>query len=393
MQPIRRAAFLLIGMAIAPQLRAEVETVQGIGARLVNERGAPEASFGIPAVAGAPMLLRFRPRVDEGNEGYRAWFLDVTDPTRKLSARVSGSGKLPREILWDGKFPGGSPIEPGRRYFVKLILTALEGGFVASPWSFFSTRRLTSYDTAKSVRGEFLNLYIVPTAAAHAAVLLANGRRTITFPNVVADLQFIFKDVHCVQVRMEATSNILFPFQFTKATPFYFSDVSASYRFRLLGLPIRAPEAPTPPPTESIRLVIPDYQAGAFGETINAELGVRFFRSVFRSDGNTPFDAELAREVMGLSVVGYYDQAYSKLRLRLGGQAGYSVFRGDMLLFSAEGAITYERFRFVAPGVQLRYQLLTGTPQADDFNGARAAGAGRVTNHLVFLGAVLHFKL
>ena len=53
-------------------------------------------------------------------------------------------------------------------------------------------------------------------------------------------------------------------------------------------------------------------------------------------------------------------------------------------------ALTYDRFEFVAPGFETRYQLFHGVPAQDPFMGA---ATGAITNHVLMSGVTLKFKL
>lgn len=371
---------------------ADVDTVQDISVKLLDSDGAPALTFPVPRVRNVTMNLKFKVTIDDDLLDYTSWTFEIADPQRKLVKRLSVNGTVPPELTWDGRFSDAESLQPNRRYFIKLLLSYADGRILSSPWGYFSTRPRSSYDDARKVKVDPVELYVIPTGAAYYTAVFTPHLKGSLFPTIYGDLQLIYRGQHAMFVKLEASSNILFRFSDTN-TALYYSDFTLGYRYRLTGAPIRAPSVPAAPPTGNYRFRALDGDRTVYGQPFNSEVGLRFFNTVLRGNGNTSIDGELARRLQGLSVSYIGDRAFGAFRFRWLGELGYSVFFGKIFVMNLEGSITYERWPTVAPGMQLRYAFLKGTPSDDPFDNTAGGSIASITNHLLLWGLVLNFKL
>jgi hypothetical protein len=81
---------------------------------LAESAGEPCPYLGHPyfAILTEGPVARFTPQV----EGVERWTLSVADSRGRTVATYRGTGKLPKEIAWDGNTEGGSPALPGLVY-------------------------------------------------------------------------------------------------------------------------------------------------------------------------------------------------------------------------------------------------------------------------------------
>ncbi len=375
----------------------DVDTVQEIAISLVNEDGQSAASYPIPAGSNTVKDVLFKPTINDRLLDYRRAVLEISDPSRNLIYKMPFEGQVPPIIHWDGFFTDNESVETDQRYFVRLLLVYPDKQILSSPWAFFSTRLRTVYDDARKVKGNYVSLYIIPTGALHTLILSTPNTQSAIFPNVYGDVSLVWKEKHSLTLKLEATSNIIFNYN-TQRDGVFYSDISLYYRYRLAGGPLRAPVLPASPPFGNYKFRVPNGRPEVWGRPFNAQVGGRIFYTTIRGPGNqlkvpgATIDEELARRFQGLSLVADCDHLWGEFRFHIGGEVGYTVFQGNLWIFGADAAITYDRFEIVSPGLQLRYTLYDGKPSHDGFDGT-IGGASSVSNHVVLAGVVLNFKL
>lgn len=250
------------------QAAERTETVQDISISLVNEEGRTTYAFALPVDQRTPPDVLFRASVDTRHDAYISWGLEITDPSRNLSYRMTYDGSLPSLIHWDGSFNEADSVQPNRRYFMRLFLIFPGGRILSSEWAFFSSRRRNLMDDAPKLKGNYISLYVLPSGSISSAIVFTKSYRNQIFPNILGDIQVIYKDTHSFGLKLEATSNILFNYAVTD-TGFFYSDFSLYYKYRILGSPARAPALPASPPLANYRYVN-SYRPELFGALTNS---------------------------------------------------------------------------------------------------------------------------
>lgn len=372
---------MLSAFAETPQ----ITTTTAISVFLVNERGEETTGLGVPKGKGVKDIL-FKYVLKEDAKNFTSWAFEVTDPDHNLSYRMAFEGKLPPLLHWDGIFNAKDSIAVNHKYFMRLLLITRDNKVLASPWAFFNTK-VKPLVTGPRTSGNLISLYITPTGGLYGLYLRTKNYETAAFPTLYGDVRLVWKDIHTFGLRLEATSNVLFGYAET-ASGFFYSDISLFYRYRLMGAPIRAPLVPVFPAYADARARNVEFRLERFAKPQNAEVGVRIFNSLLRGYDGAPIDPELSRFVQGLAITGHYDRALGAFRFHGGVEAGYTVFRGRLVLGSAEVGFTYERVASLSPGLQIRYQILTGSPAGDQFNASE-----QVTDQMLFGGFILYFKI
>lgn len=223
-------------------------------------------------------------------------------------------------------------------------------------------------------------------------LVMTSRYKPVLFPNLFGDIKVLYAENHTFGLGFDSTSNIIFNTAPTQ-TGFFYSDYSLFYKFRILGSPLRPPQIPVIPPYSTVRYT-PRPPANAFGKPTSLEVGVRVHQTVLRGFGNEPIDAELARAFTGASLLLSASQAVGPLRVHGALEAGHSIAQGNITSMGFEAAVTYERFASISPGIQLKVTNLSGTPDSDPYDGVPLMGRlGPIENRLIFLGAIIHFKL
>lgn len=376
---------LLVALACIGAEEQTVETSAALGVFLVNDRAELVTTLRMPKDK-PPNNIIFKHSGSEDFENYDGWALEVTDPAQNLSYRLGVQGKLPSLLHWDGMFNALNKISVNQKYLFRLLLTTKEEKVIASPWAFFITRIKRPYEKPRMTENT-ISLYVVPTGGVSSVLLRTKSFQAGLFPTIYADARLIWKDIHTLGLRFETSSNAIFQSERTSAG-FFYSDFSLFYRYRFFGSPLRSPLLPVVPQYGKPDTKEPRFRIEVFSPPENLEVGARLFNSMLRGFGNTVIEYELMRAVQGAAATVHYDRLFSRLRLFGGAELGYSFFRGKVLLASLEGAVTYERFRDVSPGLQVRYQRFSGHP----FQGEPNASVS-VTNQMVFGGVILYFKI
>ncbi|MBI4403422.1 MAG: hypothetical protein HY537_04635 [Deltaproteobacteria bacterium] len=352
---------------------------------LVTDKAEETTTLGMPKGRLVKDII-FKYVLKEDAKNFTSWAFEVTEMDEKLVYRTGAEGKLPPLLHWDGFFNPDAPLKPNRKYFIRLLLIYKDGSAAASPWSFFSTKVMALVGGPK-VKGNVLDLYVLPSGSFHALFTQTKTAKTVSFPCLQVDVRLIWNEVNTFGVRIESTSNLIMGYSVHAAGLFY-SDISLYYRYRLLGSPVRAPVLPVFPPYADTTLKKLDYKIEKFSKPHNLEVGIRSFNTLLRGYEGAPIDPELARFVQGLSFVTVFEQALGVFRGHLTGEAGYTLFKGRCLFASGELGITYQGLTTVAPGLFFRYQVLSGKPAPDQFNADTD-----ITNKMVFGGIAIHMKL
>ena len=108
------------------------------------------------------------------------------------------------------------------------------------------------------------------------------------------------------------------------------------------------------------------------------DFGGRVFFSALRGSGTGALDASLPRSYQGAALGLWFDRRIVFLRLHGALEGGYTLLQGHYGYGGITGALTYDRWPRVAPGLRFRYSFLDGEGNQ---------------NALIALGAVLYFKM
>ncbi len=387
------AAFLLYvslsaGAEKGKGLPAETE-VNDIKLSLVNDDGKAIKIYSMPREESERILF-FRLNIDPRHVGFKRSVIEIADKEKAVGATID-LGKDPRSITrWDGRFSDKKSLEPGVRYLIRAVLFKRDGKTLSSAWNYFSTRKRTVYDDARRVRQKPISLYVLSDGSAYSMMLVTKSQRAFNFPSIRGELELIYEDLHTIVIKIEATPNTLFGFKPT-ADAYYYSDLSLSYKYRLIGSPIRSPAFPPSDPTGRGSPADPYSVPRIFGEPFNSEIGVRIFSTTLRGAGGAPIDSELPRHIEGVAGGLWMNYGIGPTRLYLAGELGYSLFSGKMLTLGGDIALVYDRLANFSPGLQLRVLAFKGKSIPDAFSGTTTETD--ITTLLAMAGVVLKFKL
>jgi hypothetical protein len=194
-------------------------------------------------------------------------------------------------------------------------------------------------------------------------------------PLLTAVLGLTLYDFHTVGVQVSATADLT---PTPRVDGVFYSDVSLFYRYRFVGEPVHASRFATSPTYGAIRTQAMSPPNSVFGAPFNMDFGGRVFFSALRGSTAGTLDASLPRSFQGSALGLWFDRQIVFLRLHGALEGGYTLLQGNYSYGGITGALTYDRWARVAPGLRFRYEFLDG-------NGNQ--------NALIAFGAVLYFKM
>jgi len=355
-----------------------------ISTYLANPQGAAVTEYEIEPGASGFRDILFKYDFPENYKGYVSWVFEVSDPENGLNSQMIFEGALPPIIHWDGMFSNEESLKLNQKYYMRLLLVMPGNKVVSSPWGFFVT--IPKARKGAASKDDYISLYVVPTGGLYYLRLKTPSYSSSLYPSFLGDLRLIYKDQHTFGFRFEATCNTIFGYGVSE-TSFLYSDFSLFYRYHILGAPIRAPTLGMNPTHLGFQFKESD-DPERYGQRVNVQLGARLTNTVLRGFASSSIDNELARVAQGLLGTAHVDYSLWAFRLHGALEAGYSFFKGGLMMASGEAGITYQWMTNIAPGFQLRYQILKGTAAGDQPN----AGLD-INNQILFAGLILYFKI
>ncbi len=357
---------------------------------LVNDDGGQSSVYTLNPSSDAVRDILFRTSIP-ANLSYSFWAFEISNPATKQTYRLALQGKVPPVLHWDGVFPDGGTIRPQQTYYTRLVLINSERKAVSSPSQVVTTRQGTGTEYVQLERKK-QTFYAFPSGAFYYTWLKAGPVSASHFPIMHASLRLAFDEQNSFGFFVETSPNILTNLTVTP-NGFFYSHVSIYYRYRMLGALPHPPILPVNPEYARGKDSPPALPAQAFGARTNLEFGIRVYNNILRGFGDQQIDSLVSRQTVGLMAGVFGDRRLGVFRMHGGLEAGYSVFKGGMLMTNARTGISYDRYEHLSPGIEARYQFSTGTGSDDPFDGVASGAPTGITNHIFMVGLNALFKI
>ncbi len=358
----------------------DVPTLKGLDLDLLNIVGHNVGKLAIP-VSEQIWDLVFKPHIpDDVKPLARGWAFEVSDPTGRPVYRTSGNFLDPGYLHWDGSTAQGGKIATKAIYTARYFIQMPNGSYRAS-----TPKRFLLYLTSDAAFFYKIQpkrtFRLLPSFSVNSLDGNSQGSPLAAFPQFETHIRALFSEHYEVGLELEATPDLLYP----PSNNAYAAENAASVYIGgfLGGAPFARPiltEAPQ---------YIGHRSSGApaliYGPSTSLEIAALFRYVSLLGSSNAFLNQVLFK---GLSFSLAWRQRVGAFQFLLGGDAGYSVFGGTLLLATAKTELVYDRGSLLAPGLSARFEYWNGPSTPNVFSISNQA---RIT--LGSVGLICYLRL